>query len=189
MLSLAYQRIAVISLRRGAIPSAVNEVKSRSGVTVTIRSLSKDDDLSGLVALSKQFFHEYEQHHEEFFKIDNLKDEDIINYFMRFIDTEDRKAFIALINGMIVGYITVYIKDQPSFWVEKRVGDISGLMVDKGYRRIGVASQLFAKAGDFFKEKNIKYYTVFTAVNNSAGIEFYKSKGMKPLYTTLIGRV
>ena len=44
-----------------------------------------------------------------------------------------------------------------------------------------------SKAVDFFKEKKVKYYAVFTSVNNNAGIGFYKQNGMEPLYTTMVG--
>lgn len=156
---------------------------------VEICRLKKGDSLSDLISLSKDFFYEYESHHEEFFRIDNLSDNDIIDYLNRFIDVEDRRAFVAVLEGKIVGYITIYINSQPSFWKMKKVGNISGLMVHKDYRRKGIASQLLTKAIDFFKEKEVKYYTVFTSVNNNPGIEFYKKNGMEPLYTTMVGKV
>lgn len=102
--------------------------------------------------MSKDFFHEYKSYHEEFFKIDNLSDDDITDYFNRFIDVEDRRAFVAILDGKIVGYITVYIKSQPSFWKIKKVGEISGLMVHNDYRRKGIARQLLNKAVDFFAQ-------------------------------------
>ena len=157
--------------------------------TVEICSLEKDDNLAELISLSKDFFREYESNHKEFFLIDNLNDKDIIDYFNRFIDIEERKAFIAIAAGKVVGYITVYVRDQPSFWQVKRVGDISGLMVHKDYRHKGIASQLMSNAIDFFMEKEVKYYTVFTSVNNIAGIGFYKQNGMEPLYTTMVGEI
>lgn len=43
----------------------------------TIRELRPEDDLGDLIALSRAFFEEYEVHHTEFFKIDQLRDSDI----------------------------------------------------------------------------------------------------------------
>jgi len=54
---------------------------------VNICRLKKDDDVTELISLSKDFFCEYESHHEEFFRIDNLSDKDIINY-LEFVQTK-----------------------------------------------------------------------------------------------------
>lgn len=154
-----------------------------------IRTLKDSDDLSELIALSKSFFYEYEAHHEDFFKIDNLCESDVTDYFLSFIDSDKKKAFIAILDNKVVGYITVVIKKQPPYWHIKKVGDISGLMVQKEYRHRGIASQLLKYAMEFFKEKNVKYYTLFTSVNNHDAIAFYKKCGMEPLYTTLVGDI
>ena len=152
-----------------------------------IRSLRKDDKLDDLISLSREFFEEYESHHEDFFKIDSLSDGDIIGYFSRWIDNDDGEIFIALTEGKIIGYITVYVRTQPNYWEIKRVGEISGLMVQKAYRRRGIAGQLLAKAKAFFEKKAVIYFTVYTAVGNRGAIEFYERSGLVPLYTTMMG--
>ncbi len=154
-----------------------------------IRSLRKDDKLNDLISLSREFFEEYESHHESFFKIDRLSDSDIVDYFSQWIDDEDGETFIALTGGRIVGYITVYVRTQPIYWKIKKVGDISGLMVQKAYRRRGIAGQLLAKARAFFEKKAVRYFTVYTAIGNRGALEFYERSGLLPLYTTMIGVV
>jgi len=154
-----------------------------------IRSLRKDDKLNDLISLSREFFEEYESHHENFFKIDRLSDSDIVDYFSQWIDDEDGETFIALTGGRIVGYITVYVRTQPIYWKIKKVGDISGLMVQKAYRRRGIAGQLLAKARAFFEKKAVRYFTVYTAIGNRGALEFYERSGLLPLYTTMIGVV
>jgi len=154
-----------------------------------IRSLRKDDKLNDLISLSREFFEEYESHHENFFKIDRLSDSDIVDYFSQWIDDEDGETFIALTGGRIVGYITVYVRTQPIYWKIKKVGDISGLMVQKAYRRRGIAGQLLAKARAFFEKKAVRYFTVYTAIGNRGALEFYERSGLLPLYTTMMGVV
>ena len=154
-----------------------------------IRSLRKDDKLNDLISLSREFFEEYESHHENFFKIDRLSDSDIVDYFSQWIDDEDGETFIALTGGRIVGYITVYVRTQPIYWKIKKVGDISGLMVQKAYRRRGIAGQLLAKARAFFEKKGVRYFTVYTAIGNRGALEFYERSGLLPLYTTMMGVV
>ena len=154
-----------------------------------IRELKKEDDLKALVQLSKDFFYEYESSHPYFFKIDKIEEADIISYFARFIGSDDRKAFVAIESGSMIGYITVLIQEQASYWKIKRIGHISGLMVNPGNRREGIGRKLLQSAVDYFEGKGIKQYTLFTSVNNKSGIEFYEKCGLEKLYTTLMGKV
>ena len=154
---------------------------------IEIRSLRNDDGFDDLISLSRAFFAEYETHHKDFFTIDDLRDEDILSYFSDLQDNKNGDVIIALDGNRIVGYITIYIKPQADFWHIKKVGDISGLMVHPAYRRMGIASQLFTRAKDYFKRASVKYFMAFTAVKNRDAITFYKRNGLSPLYTTLIG--
>jgi ribosomal protein S18 acetylase RimI-like enzyme len=154
---------------------------------IYIREFSKEDGFEDLIALSKDFFQEYEAHHEDFFEIDQLNDADIVDYFSRFLDNENAKAFVALAEDRILGYITVHVREQASYWKVKKVGDISGLMVRKDHRRRGIASQLLAHARAFFAEHEVRYFTLFTAVNNQAAIAFYERNGLTHLHTTMLG--
>lgn len=154
-----------------------------------IRELKKEDDLTSLVQLSRDFFAEYEANHPYFFKIDRIEEADIKDYFARFVSNDDRKTFVAVEGGIIIGYITVLIQKQASYWKIKKVGHISGLMVDKRDRRKGAGRLLLQAAVEFFKSKGLKQYTLFTSVNNTGGIEFYEKCGLEKLYTTLMGDV
>jgi ribosomal protein S18 acetylase RimI-like enzyme len=154
-----------------------------------IRPLRRDDDLTDLLTLSREFFQEYESHHQDLFRIDRLSDGDIVDYFSRWMDKDDGETFVAVTRESIVGYITVYVRTQPSFWKTKKVGVISGLMVQRAYRRRGIAERLLAGAKAFFEEKGVRYFTVYTAVGNRGALEFYAQSGLVPLYTTMIGEV
>lgn len=153
-----------------------------------IRRLRADDDLGDLIALSHAFFSEYEAHHEAFFQIDELRDEDVVAYFHGMLTRDDAAAFVAVDGERMVGYITAYVREQPPYWRVKRVGDISGLMVHPDYRRRGVGGALLRAATAFFRERGASFYTVYTAVANESAIRCYERHGMTPLYTTLLGR-
>jgi ribosomal protein S18 acetylase RimI-like enzyme len=153
-----------------------------------IRRLQTGDNLEDLVALSRAFFAEYEAHHDAFFEIDELQDTDITGYFSRSLDTDDGATFIAIQNGDIVGYITVFVREQASFYKVKQVGAISGLMVHPDHRRQGIASRLLAEAKAFFQAKGVTYFTVYTATANQAAVQLYGRNGMAPLHVTLIGK-
>ena len=154
-----------------------------------IRTLQKDDDLHDLIVLSKEFFREYEAHHEEFFQVDDLRDSDIVEFFSRSIESEDGETFVAIAEDRIVGYITIVVRSQPSFYRVKQVGAISGLMIHKDYRRRGIASQLFDRAVAFFQEKGVKYFTLYTATTNQSALRFYEQHGMTPLQTIMLGQI
>lgn len=154
---------------------------------IHIRTLQREDDFDDLIALSRDFFREYEAYHQDFFQIEGLNDSDIVAYFSRWIDAENGETFIALAEDRVVGYITVYVREQAHFWKIKKVGDISGLMVHKDYRRRGIAGQLLAHARDFFAGQGVKYFSLFTAVENKAGIAFYERSGLSHLHATMLG--
>lgn len=154
---------------------------------IEIRALRKNDNLTNLIPISREFFREYERHHKDFFMIDELKDEAVISYFTSFCETGSRKAFIAVDGQQIVGYITVYIKEQADYWRYKKIGEISGLMVQREFQHQGIAKRLVDAAKAFFTAEGVKYYTVYTAVANQGALDFYRKNGLVPLYTTMIG--
>jgi ribosomal protein S18 acetylase RimI-like enzyme len=164
---------------------------TREGGETVIRfcQLTPDNDLDHLISISRDFFEEYAAHHMDFFQIDVLTAQDIHDYFSRFIGTEDGAAIIAIADREIVGYITVLLRRQASFWEVKRVGAISGLMVSRDHRRRGIATALLAQAIGFFRRRGVKYFTTYTAVANEAAVGFYERNGMAPLHTTFIGEV
>jgi ribosomal protein S18 acetylase RimI-like enzyme len=155
----------------------------------TIRQLTRDDDLADLISLSRVFFAEYEAHHDAFFDIDGLEDGHITGYFARTIGSDDDATFVAIADQRMVGYITVHVRPQAAFYKVKEVGAISGLMVQREYRRTGIGVRLLARARVFFEEQGVQYFTVYTAVANSSAINFYEMNDMVPLYTTLIGKI
>ena len=156
---------------------------------IEIRLLKIEDNFTDLISLSREFFNEYKEYHQDFFKISELKDDDITSYFASFCGQAKRKAFIALDGEHIVGYITIYIKEQANYWQIKNVGEISGLMVQKEYRRKGIAKSLLEEAKKFFEADSLKYFTVFTAIENIGAIEFYRGNGLTSLTTTMIGEI
>lgn len=155
---------------------------------MTIRRLRADDDLGALLGLCKEFFAEYEQHHEEFFDTDNLSNDDISGRFIASIDSDTSPTFVAVADDTIVGYVLLAIRDQPRFYKVKRVGAISALMVAKDYRRQGIGTRLLAEASEFFRQAGVQYYTFYTSVANEGALKLYKQCGIEPLQIVFLGR-
>ena len=152
-----------------------------------VRRLEPQDALDDLIDLSKAFFAEYAVHHQRFFEICDLRNQDIRHFFLRSLDGDDGATFIALVDGRVVGYITVFVRERPGFYAIKEVGSISGLMVHRTYRRAGIGSRLLDEAFAFFKGRGLRYFTVYTAAVNHAAIKFYERNGLAQLHVTLIG--
>ena len=152
-----------------------------------VRRLQPGDDFRDLIVLSKAFFEEYQGHHGEFFGIETLHDQDVIAYFSCFLNKDDRVAFIALRDDHVIGYITLLVQSQPSYWKVKRIGHISGLMVGNGNRRQGIGTLLLEQARGYLREQGVKYYTVCTAVQNRQALEFYERRGLEALQSNLVG--
>lgn len=113
---------------------------------IEIRLLKIENSFTDLISLSREIFNEYKVYHKDFFKITEMKDDDITSYFASFCGQAKRKAFIAVECELIVGYITAYIKEQAHYWEIKNVGEISSLMVQKEYRHKGIAKNLMVEA-------------------------------------------
>ena len=156
---------------------------------IEIRTLKKEAPWEDLIALSRAFFSEYQSHHPDFFKIGQLHDQAIVEYFSHWLDNEEGETFIALLDGQIVGYLTAYLQTQADYWRIKRVGHISGLMIHPACRRQGIASRLLEQACLFFQAHHVSYFTVFTAVNNHQAVEFYRRSGLEPLTATYLGEI
>jgi ribosomal protein S18 acetylase RimI-like enzyme len=153
----------------------------------SIRELRPEDDLDAVLALCREFFVEYEQHHSVFFDTEDLRDEDISGRFLESMESDRSATIVALVDGEIVGYASVAVREQPSFYKVKWVGVISGLMVAKGHRRKGIATRLLAGARGYFQRRGIRFFTVYTAAVNQAAVEFYEQNGLAVLHTTFLG--
>ena len=120
---------------------------------ITIRKLQKDVNFKDILGLSREFFAEYEDNHQELFKVKEIVEKDTVEYFAKFINDEKKAAFVAVNDKKIIGYIAVYITTMAACWEINATGVISGLMVTKAFRRKGVAKKLMAEARAFFREK------------------------------------
>ena len=154
----------------------------------TTRQLTPEDDLGELIALSRQFFAEYEAHHGELFRIDELRDSHITDYFLRTLGLDDSATFVAVHDGSIIGYITVYVRSQEDFFKIKTIGAVSGMMVHMDHRRKGIGTRLMTEARTFLQNKGVAYFTVYTACANEGALRFYERNGMTPLYATMVGQ-
>ena len=156
---------------------------------IDYRRLRSGEHVRELVELSRAFFEEYEQHHEDLFRIGTLRDDDVAGYFSRFTERDGHAAFVALRDGRLVGYITVCLQSQPPYWKVTSLGHISGLMVEPESRGRGIGARLVELGREYFREQGVRYFTVYTAAANDGAIRFYRELGLDVLHTHLVGTV
>lgn len=155
-------------------------------MTIHIREM-RNDDLRPVLALCKAFFAEYEAHHEDFFDTFELRDDQLSGRFLESITSDSSSTLVAFASDTLVAYASIKIRSQPEFYKAGRIGSISGLMVAPEFRRQGIATMLLAEARKWFRERGVKYFTVYTATANDPALQFYRRSSMQPLQTTLIG--
>jgi ribosomal protein S18 acetylase RimI-like enzyme len=154
---------------------------------IEIRELGAGDDLVAVLQLCREFSIEYQDHHHEFFDVDEVSDADISGKFRESLESNNSATIIAVSDEKIVGYASLALRRQPPFYRVKEVGSISALMVAKEYRRRGIATRILVAARAYFRQQGIKYYTFYTAVANRAAIRLYEKVGMAALHTSFIG--
>jgi len=93
---------------------------------------------------------------------------------VRYLDKCD-KAFIAQINGRIVGVVELGIKRLKS----GLHGQIGYIFVDPDYRNIGVGSKLMDKSLEFFSSKNVIHAWALTDKDNFATRGLFKKFGFR----------
>lgn len=116
-----------------------------------------------------------------------MSDTDISGRFIKSLESDNNATLVAIVDDAIVGYASIAVREQPRFYKIKRVGVISALMVEKNYRRRGIATGLLAEVKKYFQRCGIKYYTFYTAISNEAAIDLYEKTGMVPLHTSFLG--
>jgi ribosomal protein S18 acetylase RimI-like enzyme len=151
--------------------------------------LKSEHDLSDLVELSKSFFKEYEQYDKGYFKLGRLKEEQIREFFLGSINSENCRTAICVEDDRMLGYVTFSVKNREPFYEIRRVGYISGVMVDEKHRNKGVGKLLLNEAKKWFKKKKLRYFYLETSAKNKLGIEFYERNKMSPLKVQYIGDV
>jgi ribosomal protein S18 acetylase RimI-like enzyme len=154
---------------------------------ISPRELRPEDNLGAVLALCREFFTEYEQHHRVFFDTEDLRDEEISSRFLQSMVSDSSATIIALIDDEIAGYASVSVREQPRFYKVKRVGSISGLMVAKAHQRKRIGTRLLAEAKDCLRCRGLRFFTVYTAAANQAAVRFYEHNAMAVLHTTFIG--
>ncbi len=104
---------------------------------------------------------------------------DFAQYFLNATGDPKWLVMVAVCDGRVVGYTIASIVKRPPVLAEKSFGFISDIMVDKDYRRMGVADGLVEKTLAWFRQKRIKTVELNVLVGNRTGEAFWKDAGFE----------
>lgn len=87
-------------------------------------------------------------------------------------------VFIATVDGGTAGFCCVQL--FKSMCYRSCYAEITELFVEEAYRQQGVATALMGYAEDYFRDKNVKGYQLFTGKQNKIAQAFYEKNGYTP---------
>lgn len=90
-------------------------------------------------------------------------------------NNDQEMVFVAEIGGNLVGFCCVQI--FKSMCYKSFYAEITELFVDENFRRLGVATAIFRYIEEYFKDKNIAGYQLFTSDENINAQSFYDKLG------------
>ncbi|MCK5238281.1 MAG: GNAT family N-acetyltransferase [Candidatus Thorarchaeota archaeon] len=99
------------------------------------------------------------------------------NYYTEQCDSKDSWTGLAVLGKTVVGYISAVVRERGPIHEIRTIGFIEGLFVKPDVRGKGIGSQLWNKALDWLKEKNIGIIHLSVATENPLAFEFWRNKG------------
>jgi GNAT superfamily N-acetyltransferase len=89
----------------------------------------------------------------------------------------DSAVFVAESGGRVVGSVVASVRTQESFFVQRRFGYVSDLMVEPGTRRQGCGRALWERSRLWFRGLGIGAVRLHVAVSSPEARAFWKSLG------------
>ncbi len=104
-------------------------------------------------------------------------------YFSEILERKDMMAFVAELEGKVVGYVLMKLRDAPQreLLVERRDAVIDDIGVLKAYQGQGIGRQLFQACAEWAKAQSAKSLDLRAWEFNSNAIAFYERLGMKTI--------
>lgn len=111
---------------------------------------------------------------------DNWK---VIKYqeFEAMLNLKSRKVFIARVFGIVVGYISISIKEFSNLYNRNKVGYVDEIYIEQTFRGRGIGSRLLDKSKNWFESKEVKKIWLNVFASNINGQDFWESNGFKTI--------
>lgn len=142
--------------------------------------VAKPEDVEDVAELAYQTGKIHEKILPNYFKQSNAENQK--KYLQEAIESQYSEVFKAVCGGKIVGYLVLYVWDQPAeYFVYPEYGFIGSLGVDKKYRHQGIGTLLIKAAENWCKEHNIGAIDMDVFVFNKDAERLYASLGYEEL--------
>ena len=102
-------------------------------------------------------------------------------WFTKVITKKDALCLTAKLNGHIVGFILGEIRDNVPIFSPGQVGHVSVLIVDDNARLNGIGTSLWNGMREWFEEKGITTFELYTEHGNSVSGPFWQKKGFETI--------
>jgi len=87
--------------------------------------------------------------------------------------------FVAEEKKKLIGYSLGVIEKASAFFINRKIGHIANLFVEKEYRRKGIAKKLIDETIKWFRKNKIKWIKIITFSKNKTAQKIYK-KNFEP---------
>ena len=142
--------------------------------------IAKLNDVDDIAEIAYQTGRKHQEALSNYFKSSNVERQK--KYLQEAIESQYSEVFKAVCDGIIVGYLVLYVWDQPAeYFVYPEYGFIGSLGVDEKYRNQGIGTSLIKTAEDWCKEHNIGAIDMDVFVFNKDAERLYASLGYEEL--------
>lgn len=142
--------------------------------------VAKIEDVSAIAEIANQTGKKHEEILPNYFKPSNAEGQK--GFLQEAIKSQYSEVFKAICDGKIVGYLVLYVWDQPAeYFVYPEYGFIGSLGVDEKYRNQGIGTSLIKAAEDWCKEHNIGAIDMDVFVFNKDAERLYANLGYEKL--------
>ncbi|MBI2620929.1 GNAT family N-acetyltransferase [candidate division WWE3 bacterium] len=103
-------------------------------------------------------------------------------HYLKALASQEQTIFVATTgNNKVVGYIYLTIEKKPDDLIAIPFVDISEIIVDSKYRKLGVGTSLMNKAYEWTKEKQMTAIQLSVWEFNKEAFNFYEKLGYKTI--------
>ncbi len=153
-------------------------------MTITIRPVVKED-YPAIVPIACEIQELHANAHPDIFQhgVPGLPE----TYFLAHIDSETQIAYVAEVDGTIVGYLLIELRESKflDMLIPRKIAHIRDIAVMQTYQKQGIGHSLFQQSIDWAKSKGVTSLELTVWEFNQNAIAFYKRQGMETLTRTM----
>ncbi|MBN1453284.1 MAG: GNAT family N-acetyltransferase [Anaerolineales bacterium] len=105
------------------------------------------------------------------------------DYYLGLISDENIGLFVAELDGNVVGFVHVIIKEAPDIpvFIQRRYAVVDSILVESAFQKHGIGKSLMDKMQEWSFSKGAESIELNVYEFNSNAISFYKRRGYRTL--------